>query len=167
MRSIPTRTTTPPPTTAVIASCATLLLGLWIALTDNTRPLELLVGVACAVVAAAVMVLTTHIGGVAMRLRARWLVQALPAPWWVLRDSVRVLLAALRPHPPQGRLRAVPWDPGDDRPLAVGRRAFAYTVGSLGPNQYPLVASRADGTLIVHELLPAASVITVDVVDAP
>ena len=161
------RTTTPLRATALIASCAAPVLGLWIALTDNTRPLEVLVGAACALVAAAAMALTARVGGVAMRLRARWLVRALPAPWWVVRDSVRVLLAALRPHRPEGRLRAVPWDPGDDAPLAAGRRAFAYTIGSLGPDQYPLVASRADGTLVVHELLPAASVITVDVVDAP
>jgi hypothetical protein len=167
MRSIPDRTTTLLRTTAVLASCAAPLLGLWIALTDNTRPLELLVGTACAVLAAGAMVLTARVGGVAMRLRARWLVRALPAPWWVVRDGVRVLLAALRPRPPHGRLRAVPWDPGDDDPVAAGRRAFAYTIGSLGPNQYPLVASRADGTLVVHELLPASSVVTVDVVDAP
>src|SRR5206468_13020454 len=66
-----------------------LLFGLWIALTDNTRPLELAVGAGCALVGAAGVALVARTGGVHLRIRPRWALRALAAPWWVLRDSIR------------------------------------------------------------------------------
>jgi hypothetical protein len=98
--------------------------------------------------------------------------RALRAPWWVLRDSVVVLSASSgavlrgrRPGP--GRLRPVPWDPGDDGPLGRGRRVLAYGVGSAGPNQYPIASSRDLQVLLVHELEPADKVAPVEVVPEP
>jgi hypothetical protein len=155
-----------------ISRWAAPLFALWLVATDTTKSLEMPVGAVCSLLAATAACAAARSGRVTVRFRRRWLARALRAPWWVLRDSVVVLAAASgdvlrgrRPGP--GRMRPVPWDPGDDGPLGQGRRAFAYGVGSAGPNQYPIASSRERQVLLVHEFEPARSVAAVDVVQEP
>jgi hypothetical protein len=155
-----------------IARWALPLFALWLVATDTTKSLEVPVGVACSLLAATAASAAVRSGRVSIRFRLGWPARAVRAPWWVLRDSVLVLAASSRTalrgrRPGPGRLRPVRWDPGDDGPLGQGRRAFAYGVGSAGPNQYPIVSSRERQVLLVHEFEPAPSVAAVDVVQAP
>jgi hypothetical protein len=142
-----------------------LLLAFWIALTDNTRPLELLAGAVSALVAATVLQLVVAIGGVRLAVRPRWLVRSLAAPWWAVRDSVILLWAV--PARRRGRLRAVPFAAGGSAPLDRGRRAVAFGVGSAGPNQYVIAESGEDDVLVIHELVPTSAVTAVDLVREP
>src|SRR5438445_12045405 len=61
------------------------LFGLWLALTDNTRPLELIVGAACALLAGAGAEAAGLAGRVHFRPRARWLARLVALPWWIAR----------------------------------------------------------------------------------
>jgi hypothetical protein len=155
-----------------IARWALPLFALWLVATDTTKSLEVPVGAACSLLAATAAYAAARSGRVSVRFRRAWLARAVRAPQWVLRDSVVVLAASSRDalrgrRPGPGRLRPVPWDPGDDGPLGRGRRTLAYGVGSAGPNQYPIVSSRERQVLLVHELEPAGSVAAVDVVQEP
>lgn len=150
---------------AVFALRTAALFALWLALTDRTDRWETRAGFACALVAAGVAELVTVTGGVRVAVRGRWLLRALPAPWWVLRDSVLVLGAILTRR--RGRLRAVPFPhAGGDAPLDRGRRAVALGLGSAGPNQYALTEASPEDVLVVHELVPREEVTAVDLVRA-
>jgi multisubunit Na+/H+ antiporter MnhE subunit len=133
------------------------LFAFWIALTDNTRPLELLVGGCCGLVAGLLTEGALRLGGVRLRPRPRWLLAFVKAPWWALRDSVRVLLALagalLLRRPLEGRVVAVAFDVGDDGPLGQARRAIAFGAGSAGPNSYVIGASREAQAIAIHELV--------------
>jgi multisubunit Na+/H+ antiporter MnhE subunit len=138
------------------------LFALWIALTDNTRPLELLVGGCCALLAGALLHCAMRLGDVRLRPRPRWLLAFAKVPWWALRDSVLVLLAlarhlALR-RPLAGRIVAVPFDLGDDGPRGRARRAIAFGAGSAGPNSYVIGASREARAIAIHQLVETADV---------
>src|SRR5438128_1281159 len=91
--------------TAATAVWSCLLLGLWIALTDTTRPWELVAGVVCAVAAALALRGVARLGGVRLAVRPPWLWRAALVPWWIVRDSAGVLRALVLRRPTQGRTR--------------------------------------------------------------
>lgn len=138
------------------------LFAFWIALTDNTRPLELLVGGCSALVAGLLTEGALRLGGVRLRPRARWLLVVAKAPWWVLRDSVTVLLALaghlLLRRPLTGRMVAVAFDVGDRSPRGQARRAIAFGAGSAGPNSYVVGASEEAQAIVIHQLVPTDEV---------
>ena len=140
---------------------AGLLLGLWIALTDNTRPWELLVGGLCAVLAAVGAAVAERGRGGDFSIEPRWLRHVPGVLWSIVSDSVLVLRAALSPTPPRGRMRAVPFTPVGEGALAV-----ATGLGSAGPNQYVIAEDEAQGVLLIHELVPTDTVSALDVIDA-
>jgi hypothetical protein len=132
-----------------------LLLALWIAVTDTTKPLELLVGGGCALLAALATLGAGIEGRVRMRPRARWVLRLAWTPWWIVRDSA-IVLGALLGHlllrrPLHGRMVVVDFPTEGDTPLDMTRRAFAYGAGSAGPNL--IVVDGADGVLVCHQLV--------------
>jgi multisubunit Na+/H+ antiporter MnhE subunit len=130
------------------------LFALWLALTDNTRPLELLVGAGCALLSGVAAEAAGLLSRVRFRPRARWVLRTAAVPWWVVRDGVLVLRAMLRWPPARGRIVVVPFAAAGDGPRDVARRAMAYGPGSAGPNTYAIGASDEAGVLVVHQLVP-------------
>jgi hypothetical protein len=152
---------------AAVVVRAGALFALWLALTDKSDRWEVLTGLACAVLATAVVTAVQVRAGLWFRARPRWVLRALPAPWWVLRDSARVLWAIVARRPAAGRLRAVPFAAGGTTPEDRGRRAVAFALGSLGPNQYAMTESSEDDVLVVHELVPTDEVTAAHLVEEP
>jgi|SRR4051794_1164366 len=146
---------------------AVLLLALWIALTDNTRPWELVAGAACALAAAAMLRAVAAGAGLRLAVRRAWVTRCLAAPWWAVRDSALVLRAVVTRRPAAGRMRAVPFEASGHQPLDRGRRALVLGAGSAGPNQYAVTESGEDEVLVVHELVPAAEVTAAGIVREP
>ena len=142
------------------------MFALWLALTDNTRPLELIVGAAAALVAGAAAEAAGLAGRVHFRPRARWLVRALALPWWIARDTVLVLGALARGRT-TGRIVVVPFKSRGTDSVDVARRAVAYTLGSAGPNTYALGGSPDADVMVTHQLVPGDSVTPAEVVEDP
>jgi len=138
-----------------------LLLAFWIALTDNTRPWELLVGGVCAVVAAVCGIVVHRAGGGEFAIEPRWLRHVPGILWSIVSESLLVMRAALSPTPPRGRMRAVPCGA-----LGEGALAVASSLGSAAPNLYVVAEDEAQGVLLIHELVPTAAVSGLDAVDA-
>jgi hypothetical protein len=135
---------------------AALLFALWIALVDNTRLWENVVGIGCAIIAGAAAEAAGLFGRVRFRPRVRWLRWAIKLPWWIVVDSA-VVLGALARHvilrrPVIGTTRAFRVREGGDDGVSMARRALANGVGSTGPNAYALGID--DDVLVVHELVP-------------
>jgi hypothetical protein len=130
------------------------LFALWLALTDNTRPLELLVGACCALIAAAGGMAAGLAGRAHFAPEPRWLLRTLALPWWVVRDSARVFAALVTRR--EGRFVTVTFPVGGSSPRDVARRVLAYAAGSAGPNTYAIGASEDGDVLVAHELVPAA-----------
>jgi multisubunit Na+/H+ antiporter MnhE subunit len=147
------------------------LFALWLALTDNTRPLEMLVGAVCALLAGAASESAGLLSHVRFRPRARWVVRAAAVPWWVVKDSALVLWAlvahVLARRPLNGRFVVVPFDAGGDAPRDVARRTMVYWAGSAGPNAYAIGGSDEAGVLVVHELVPTDQPLPVRLVEEP
>jgi multisubunit Na+/H+ antiporter MnhE subunit len=133
------------------------LFVVWLALTDKTSPLELLVGGCSALVAGVVTMVAARKGRVALRPNPRWLLAFPKALWWVPRDSAIVLAALagrlLLRRVPAGRLVPVAFDLGDDGARGQARRAIAFGAGSAGPNSYVVGASREVQAIVVHQLV--------------
>ncbi|HEU4978959.1 MAG TPA: hypothetical protein VFT42_08715 [Solirubrobacteraceae bacterium] len=139
-----------------------LLFALWIALTDSTRPLELLVGGCSALVAGVLMWAVARMAHVSLRPRPRWLLAFAKAPWWIVRDSVTVLLAlaghlVLR-RPLAGRMVPVAFATGGRDARGQARRAIAFGAGSAGPNSYVVGASEEEQAIVIHQLVPTDAV---------
>jgi multisubunit Na+/H+ antiporter MnhE subunit len=142
---------------------AALLLAFWIALTDNTQPLDLLVGVGCALIAGTLTEVVRRRANVRPRPRAVWFRQLPRAMWWVVRDSALVIQALATRRPLAGRMVSTPFETGGDDPRAEGRRAFASWVGSAGPNSY--VVGLEDDVMAVHQLVPTDEIAPAEVVE--
>jgi len=152
---------------AVTVVWAVPMFALWLALTDNTRPLELVVGGACAVLAGGAAEAAGLAGRVHFRPPARWLVRSLALPWWIARDAVLVIGALLTRGRPEGRFVAVPFRSRGEDSVDVARRAFAYTVGSAGPNTYAIGGSAQHDVLVVHQLVERDDITPAQVVAEP
>jgi multisubunit Na+/H+ antiporter MnhE subunit len=137
------------------------LFALWLALTDNTRPLELAAGAVCAAFAGAAAEAAGLVSRVRFRPRLRWIARAVALPWWVVKDSALVIWAllahVLARRPLRGRFVVVPFPAAGDDARAVARRTMAYWPGSAGPNAYAIGASEEADVLVVHELVDAGA----------
>lgn len=146
--------------TSLVWGC--LLFAFWIALTDSTHPLELLVGGCSALIAGVLMWAVARRADVRLHPRPSWLAAFAKAPWWALRDSVTVLLALaghlLLRRPFTGGMRPVAFDVGDRSPRGQARRAIAFGVGSAGPNSYVVGASEEEGAIVIHQLVASDEV---------
>jgi hypothetical protein len=137
------------------------LFALWIAMTDNTRPIELLVGAGCSLLAGLGCEAAGLFGRVGFRPRARWLLRAGALPWWIVRDGALVLVALVTRR--RGRFMTVPFPTGGDDARAQARRAIAFGAGSAGPNTYAIGCD--EDVLVVHQLVPSDDVTPARVVE--
>src|SRR3954447_6715820 len=151
---------------AASVAWAVPMFALWLALTDNTRPLELAVGGACALIAGAAAEASGLAGRVHSRPRARWLVRALAIPWWIARDAVLVLGTLARGRP-EGRIVVVAFRSRGETSRDVARRAIAYSAGSAGPNTSAIGGSPDADVLVAHQLVPSDSVTPAEIVAEP
>jgi hypothetical protein len=151
---------------AASVTWAAPMFALWLALTDNTRPLELAVGGACALIAGAAAEAAGLAGRVHFRPRARWLVRTLAVPWWIARDAALVLGSLVRGHP-SGRIVVVPFRSRGETSRDVARRAIAYAAGSAGPNTYAIGGSPDADVLVAHQLVHSDSVTPAEIVADP
>jgi|SRR4051794_25964953 len=140
--------------------------GLWLALTDNIRPLELAVGAGAAVVSGALAAAAMHAGDVRFAPRAVWLRRALAAPFWIARDT-GIVFGALAAHllgrrGLEGRIVPVRMRAGGDDGRSAARRALSGWLGSMGPNSYPV--GFEDDVLVVHQLVPTDDLTPADLV---
>ena len=135
-----------------------VLLGLWLLFVDSLARPEVLVGLAAAGLATLAALGIRARGGVRYRFRWRWLLLLRGVPADVLRDSW--LLTALlwrrlvRGERPAGAFRTVPFPIGGDDPTSAARRAFVVTATSVAPNTYVVRVDRAQGTALIHQLVP-------------
>lgn len=135
-----------------------VLYALWLALIDNVHRADLLTGVACAALAAALATATRGRAAGGIRPPAPALARVPRTLVSLVTETVRVTLALLRTlagRPVAGRFRAVRHGATGDDPAAAGRRALTEAAGSLGPNRYVLGIDPERGALIVHELVPS------------
>ena len=153
------------PGIAALALWWVLFFGLWITLTDNVQPPDLMAGAASALLAAAVLRIVAGMGDVRLAVRPVWVLRAAALPWWVARDSALVLWAIVTRR--RGRPRTVPFAAGGDAPLDRGRRSVALGLGSAGPNQYAIAGRSEDDALLIHELVPSRTVTATDLVREP
>src|SRR3954451_20943623 len=101
-----------------------LLLALWIALTDNTRPWELVAGAACALAAAAMLRAVAAGAGLRLAVRRAWVTRCLAAPWGAGRARARALRPVATRRRAAGGRRAGPFEASAPQPLDRGRRAL-------------------------------------------
>ncbi len=135
-----------------------VLLGLWLLFVDSLARPEVLVGLAAAAIATLAALGIHARGGVRYHFRWRWLLLLRGVPADVLRDSW--LLAALlwrrivRGERTAGAFRTVPFLITGDDPTSAARRAFVVTATSVAPNTYVVRVDRAQGTTLIHQLVP-------------
>jgi hypothetical protein len=145
---------------------AALLFGTYLLLADKGRFVEIVAGIVCASLGALAILLAGLAGRVSVSVEPRWVLRALRAPWWMVRDSVLVALSALRWTPPRGRFRTLRFPPaGGTSPRDVGRRVMVKGPGSAGPNLYVVGGDVDAKLLLVHELLPRGDRGPVEIVE--
>lgn len=137
-----------------------VLYALWLALIDNVHRSDLITGVLCAALAAAL----------ATAVDASRLGRARPRPGMFVRmplalvalvvDTARLMVVLVRKlggRPVHGRFRAVAYPTATGDPAAAGRRALSEIAGSLAPNRYVLGIDPERQVMVVHELLPSSA----------
>jgi hypothetical protein len=143
---------------AVLAGIA-VLLPTWALLVNTTSISEAVVGGFASAFACCASGLAASFGRLTFRPRLRWAVRLWRAPWWILADSVIVLVAlakSLLGDRSTGRTRVVRLPPPDDHSRAAARSAFVEGGGSVGPNRYVLGLDESGQVAVVHQLRPAA-----------
>lgn len=135
-------------------------MALWVVLDDSVAADELIAGAAAAAISAAIAEMACRQAGGQIRIRARWLVPALRLPWLLCRDTGLVFAALwlqqVRGREPLSRFCEEPARYGPD--TAEGRTRRSLLVGglSVAPTRLALGLDRERGTVVLHELRPAA-----------
>jgi multisubunit Na+/H+ antiporter MnhE subunit len=134
-----------------------LLMSFWVILDDSIATDELLAGAGAATLAAFLAELVTHQAAARVRIRARWLAQAIELPGQVAGDTVIVFAALWRrlaraEEPPSG-FRVLPVAYGEDTPAGETRRALLVGGKSIAPNTFVLGIDKATNTMVIHQLV--------------
>lgn len=127
----------------VFAAWWAALTALWLLAVGSMTRTELVAGLLAGAAAATSMLVVRRPGLFRFGIRARWLLEARAVPWNVLRDSVVVLLALVRPTRSLWRERAFP------AARSPGGRAFFSWAGSVAPNT---IVADVDEVALVHDL---------------
>ena len=137
----------------------TLLMALWLALTDTKAWVELTAGAIAAAIGATVVALIVRVGQpktVAKSLALLRLGPRLGRPLFRLVADSAILTAALARtlagRRPRGSFRVVRYTPDAPRRSAAGR-ALTEIWGSLTPNRYVVGTDDNEGVLMIHELV--------------
>ena len=134
-----------------------LLMSFWVILDDSIATDELLAGAAAAAAAAFLAERVTYQAASRVRIRARWLAQALGLPGQVAGDTVIVFAALWRrlargEEPPSG-FRRLPVRYGDDTPGGRTRRALLIGSKSIAPNSIAAGIDKDTDTMVIHQLV--------------
>lgn len=129
--------------------------ALYLVLVDTLVLPELVTGAVIATIGA----------GGAMLVRAQRRVVMRPDPVWVVRfwrpivtyprDLWRVTRALARHRPVEGKLYALPFEPGGADARSAARRVLGPVAGSFAPNTFVIGLDRGCGLLLVHQLVPS------------
>jgi multisubunit Na+/H+ antiporter MnhE subunit len=138
----------------------TVLMALWLALTDTHKEAELIAGAAAAAVGATVAAAVVRPGGPKTLIKSLDLrhlgVRRLGRPLVRLAvDTVLVtaaLASTLAGRRPRGSFRVVRYVPDAPRRSAAGR-ALTEIWGSLTPNRYVVGTDDDEAIMMVHELV--------------
>ena len=134
-----------------------LLMSFWVMLDDSIATDELLAGAGTAALAAFLAELASHQAAARVRIRARWLAQAIELPGQVAGDTVIVFAALSRrlahgQEPPSG-FRVVPVPYGDDSAEGKTRRALLVGGESIAPNSIAAGIDKDTDTMVIHQLV--------------
>lgn len=154
----------------VVAWCAGWLFAgaLYFLLIDTASLPELIVGAGAATIAATGFELAREqgtAGGVSAR--PRWFLTAYRPLLKVPSDVAAVTAVAfrqlVRPKPVNGAFRAVPFRPGPDHDIEIGRRALAESLGSFAPNTIIVGVDVERQLILGHQLRPTGGAEAIDV----
>lgn len=131
--------------------------GLWLLLVEKFTPDELLVGIPCALLAAAASQVAWQRHLTAFGANPRLLAQAFRLPWIFVTDTweIAVVLFAqlLLGRPAQSLLLEVPFDAGEEQdPDAAARRALAIAYTTMTPSFVVVGIDRERRTLLYHQI---------------
>ena len=134
-----------------------LLMSFWVMLDDSIATDELLAGAGAAALAAFLTELVTYQAAARVRIRARWVVQAVELPGKVAGDTVIVFAALWRmlarsEEPPSG-FRRLPVRYGDDTAGGRTRRALLIGGKSIAPNSIAAGIDKDTDTMVIHQLV--------------
>ena len=134
-----------------------LLMSFWVILDDSIATDELLAGAAAAAPAAFLAEMVTYQAAARVRIRDRWVVQAVELPGQVAGDTVIVFAALWRrlargEEPPSG-FRRLPVRYGDDTAGGRTRRALLIGGKSIAPNSIAAGIDKDTDTMVIHQLV--------------
>jgi hypothetical protein len=136
---------------------AALLFAFWLLLVDTREEAQIYAGIGVALLGAAGSELVRGQRIAQVRPRPRMLARSWRPLAKVPRDLLllaRAVAPALRGSPPQGRLRALPFEPGGEDPVDNARRAAAELGGSFAPNTVVIGVDGRRKAILVHQLVP-------------
>ncbi len=136
-----------------------LLYALWLLLTYDTAPSELIAGAIGATVGATAAELVRGQGLVRFRPKGSWFLRSWRVPKEMVRDTTTVFMALWRHlflgDRVQGAWRALPYEAGGDDPRSAARRALVTAAISATPNTYVVGIDAKSNVMLVHQLVPA------------
>jgi hypothetical protein len=133
---------------------------LWLGLVVTFGWQEEIVGVVAAAFGATAAEAVQAQGLVQVRIKLRWLAGLFPLPWRVVVETWEVFAllarAAVRGERVRGAFRCEVFPHTGDHPADEARRALYKIEASVAPNTYVVGYDEATGTMLLHQLLPAA-----------
>jgi hypothetical protein len=144
---------------ASLVSWWALLVLLWIAYVGTTQTLEVLAGVAAAVIAAVALEVGRSLRLLRFTFERRFFFRGLKAPVEVVFDfgvvTWELLRAVARGRRVSGSYVEVTFPAGEaGRAQHAWRRAYATTVGTLSPNAIVVEIDPAQNSALLHSLRP-------------
>lgn len=136
---------------------AALLFAFWLLLVDTREEAQNYAGIAVALIGATGSELVRAQRIAEVRPRARMLARAWRPVASVPRDVALLAAAvwsAVRGRPRRGRLRALPFEPGEGAAVDNARRAAAEFAGSFSPNTVVIGIDERRKAILVHQLVP-------------
>jgi multisubunit Na+/H+ antiporter MnhE subunit len=139
-----------------IAALTLLWLGLWLLLEQKWAADELLIGAACALVAALATEAAWGVHLTSFAARPRLLLQAWRLPWIYLSGTVEIFtvlaLHLFTRRKAASLLREVRFDAAPDDPQASARRALAIGYTTMTPNFVIIGIDQERCTMLYHQL---------------
>jgi hypothetical protein len=143
--------------------------ALYLLLIDITDLPELIVGAGAAVLAAIGLELSREQRIVGESIRIAWLARIYRLLVRIPADIAIVSWVALRAlvgrDASPGAFRTLRFRCGDDEALESGRRALAEAIGSVAPNTFVIGIDPERKLILAHQLRPAESRQTIDVLE--
>ena len=133
------------------------LWGVYMLLVGNASPAELAFGLVAALISAIAAATVRKYGAVHFSFERNWIRPLARLPWKALTDCALVLATDCRrpfKSHDSGRFIEVEFNPGDDSPVSVTRRALVAAAVSFAPNSFVVLLDPERRRLLVHQLIP-------------